>query len=185
MTKKFNSTLRYYLNLFEANDHLVTPPDSRSEVDVEYYTDKLVEALRIANVFKTSEDYIDFNKFVKTEDTNDGKTTEFTWIGFGGEYTVRSRESDDHFISIILCNDNRLDGPKSSENMAWESYVDLVAEYIVSQEKVAEDEKRNENEQFKGEEAIELKSSQPSALPGAPSPGEAPQGGAGTIPAPQ
>lgn len=185
MTKKFNSTLQYYLNLFESNEHLVTPIDDRADIDVEYFTEKLVEALRIANIFKTLEDYTDFDKFIKSEDTNDGKITEFTWVGFGGEYTVKTRTDDDHFITIILCNDKRLDGPKSSENMPWESYIDLVAEFIVKQEKTAEEEHKNEENQFKGENAIELKSTQPSALPGAPAPGEEQQSGAGAAPAPQ
>lgn len=185
MTKKFNSILRHYLNLFESNEHLVTPMDDRADIDIEYFTEKLVESLRISNVFKSSEDYIDFTKFIKVEDTNDGKTTEFTWIGFNGEYTIKSRESEGHFISIILCNDKRLDGPKSSENMAWETYVETITDFIVKQEKVAEDQKKNETEQFKGEEAIELTSNQPSALPGAPKPGEEATGGAGAPPAPR
>jgi hypothetical protein len=69
--------------------------------------------------------------------------------------------------------------------MAWETYIESVTDFIVKQEQVAEDEKKNQENQFKGEEAIELTSNQPSALPGAPKPGAQNTGGAGAAPAPQ
>jgi len=174
MTKNFNTALRHYLHIFEANEHLVPPSDERSDMDVSSFTDALIDSMRVAGLFSKSESYIDFNKFKKINTSSEGETAELVWIGFKGEYNLKVRQVYDSFVVIVDCDDERLDSPKSSENTPWETYIDDVSDYIAKQEKEAEEEKNNETDKFKGEDAIELTSEQPSALPGAPAPGTTP-----------
>ena len=59
--KKFNSLLTSYQNLLEDNEHLTQPVEDRANIDAYTFTDLLVKELRTRNIFKKSDEYINFN----------------------------------------------------------------------------------------------------------------------------
>lgn len=170
MTKNFNKLLKHFLHkMTEANEHLNTPEMDKADIDTTSFAQELVDALRARGVFKTSEKYINFNDFIQTEEKDGQVECTMEWFGFKGEYTVTIKKTNETFVVSVDCNDKRIDAPSSNQNSPWESYITELVEYIVKQEKEAE-EAHDTPEQTDDMGAIEPVSAQPSALPGAPPP---------------
>jgi len=169
MTRKFNRVYEQYLNIFESNEHITDSPDSRDNVDAQYFTKQLVKNLEFHNAFHTKSNTItsiNYNN-IKQVHNNDGTITcNFTWQGTKGEYTIHVKQLNDNFSATVECDDDLLDSPKG-DNVPWESYIDDITAYIQTQESQAEKEKTVGGS---GEEAIQLTADQPSKLPGAPVP---------------
>lgn len=167
--KKFNSLLTKYQNLLEDNEHLTQPVEDRANIDAYTFTDLLVKELRTRNIFKKSDEYINFNDFIKTEDTKDGQKCTIHWFGYKGEYEVVVSKVDETFVVSINCNNDRLETPSNNTTSNWESYIQDIADFLDKQEQDAEAEKQQPKitDDFG---AIEPTSTQPSALPGAPAP---------------
>ena len=109
--QKFNNLLGTYLRLLEDNEHLTQPVDDRSDIDSYTFTSMLVKELRSRNLFKKSDEYINFEDFIKQEDTSEGQKCTIHWFGFKGEYEVIVKKVDENYIVSINCNDERLETP--------------------------------------------------------------------------
>ena len=167
MTKNFNILLEKYTRMFEATDHVAEPQVDRSQIDLEYFTNELIKDMRAHQVFDDMEDYINFDRFKKTEHTLSGDVVTFSWLGYKGKYEFNIKQIDDKFIVAITCDDKLLDSPKG-DNVTWDMYYKSVTEYVGEQERTAKEEHNNSDKGLQGEDAIQLTSNQPSALPNAP-----------------
>jgi hypothetical protein len=167
MTSNFNKLLNRYLTIHETTEHVAEPISNRAEIDLNFFADELIETLRSKNVFYDMEDYIDFSHFKSVKSSPSGDVAVFTWLGYKGKYTVKIKQDSSFFIVAIMCDEKLLDSPKG-DNLPWESYIRNIAEFILQQEKQAEQERSKQDVGLNGEQAIELTSTQPSALPNAP-----------------
>lgn len=168
--KKFNNLLNEYRRILEEdNEHLTQPVEDRADIDAFSFTTLLVKELRSRNIFKKSDEYINFDDFIESEQTNEGEKCTIHWFGFGGEYELTVKKVDETFVVSLNCNNDRLDVPSNNSNSNWETYIQDISDYIEKQEADAESEKQ-QPKQTDDFGAIEPTSTQPSALPGAPAP---------------